>query len=139
MKTIIIADINDIDNAAKEFLNIFPQPQIIAFTGEMGAGKTTFIKALCKTLGTMDTVNSPTFAIINEYEIESKKPIFHFDLYRLEQPEEVLDIGFEDYLFSGNWCFIEWPQIAEHYLPEQHVKVEIKEIGSGRRQISIDI
>ena len=139
MKTIIIEDINGIDKAAEEFLDIIPQPRVLAFIGEMGAGKTTFIKAVCKALGTIDTVNSPTFAIINEYETENKKPIFHFDLYRLEQPEEVLDIGFEDYLFSGNWCFIEWPKIAERYLPEQHVKVEIKEIESGKRQVSIDI
>jgi len=139
MKTILIENIKDIDKAAEKFLEIIQKPQVIAFIGEMGAGKTTFIKAICKALGVTDTVNSPTFAIINEYETQANKPIFHFDLYRLENPEEVLDIGFEDYLFSGNWCFIEWPSIAEHYLPEQHIKVEIEALENGDRQLSINI
>lgn len=137
MSTIYINNISEIQESAKDFLSHFPKPSVIAFFGEMGAGKTTFIKAICQELGVIDTVNSPTFAIINEYEVEQGKNLYHFDLYRMEKPEEVVDIGFEDYLYSGNWCFIEWPEIAESYFPENLVRVKIEEIENGRRKISI--
>ena len=136
MKKILIKDIKDIQSSAKDFISQFSEPSVIAFIGEMGAGKTTFIKAICKELDVTDTVNSPTFAIINEYETKNSKSIYHFDLYRMEKPEEVLDIGFEDYLYSGNWCFIEWPEIAERYFPEQVTKVKIEEVEDGQRELT---
>ena len=136
MKKIVIKDIEDIERSAKVFLNQFSEPSVVAFVGEMGAGKTTFIKAICKELEVLDTVNSPTFAIVNEYETQNSKSIYHFDLYRIKKSEEVLDIGFEDYLYSGNWCFIEWPEIAEQYLPEQVAKVKIEEKESGQRELT---
>lgn len=139
MKSIFIENINEIQNSAKEFLSHFKEPAVLAFFGEMGAGKTTFIKAICQELGVIDTVNSPTFAIVNEYQTKSENNIFHFDLYRMEKPEEVLDIGFEDYIYSGNWCFIEWPQIAEPFFPKQIVMINIEEVKNGVRKISIDI
>jgi tRNA threonylcarbamoyladenosine biosynthesis protein TsaE len=108
-----------------------------AFYGTMGAGKTTFIKSICNQLGVVDTVNSPTFAIINEYATEGENQIHHFDLYRLEKEQELLDIGFEDYLYSNNWNFIEWPEIAEPFFTESVVKVEISEIEDGVREIKI--
>jgi len=139
MVTILIDDIKEIQNSAKHFLSHFHTPKIIAFLGEMGAGKTTFIKAICSELGVIDTVNSPTFSIVNEYETSEGKAIYHFDLYRIEQDNEVLDIGFEDYLYSGNWCFIEWPQIAESYLPKEAITVQIEEIENGKRKVTFKI
>lgn len=133
MKTIAINSLADIQPAAQTFLSHFEEPTVIAFFGDMGAGKTTFIKAICKALGVVDVVNSPTFAIINEYEVKDAKNVFHFDLYRIEKPEEVLDIGFEDYMYSGNWCFIEWPAIAAAYFPENIVRVKIEEVENGAR------
>ncbi len=136
MNTIFIDDIKDIQKAAVDFLRKFSEPKLIAFWGEMGVGKTTFIKAVCTELGVVDTVNSPTFAIINEYETLKGNLVYHFDLYRIEQSEEVLDIGFEDYLYSGHWCFIEWPEIAEQYFPKDIIKVRIEELEGGKRKIS---
>jgi tRNA threonylcarbamoyladenosine biosynthesis protein TsaE len=135
MNTIFIENLKDIQTAAKSFLSCFSTPQLIAFYGEMGAGKTTFIKAVCSELGVIDTVNSPTFAIVNEYETNNGQIVYHFDLYRIEDTEELMDIGFEDYLYSKNWCFIEWPQIAEAYFPKTMVKVKIEELENGRRKI----
>ena len=133
MTTIDIKSLSDIQEAAKAFLSHFEEPTVLAFFGEMGAGKTTFIKAICEELGVVDIVNSPTFAIVNEYEVKDAKSVFHFDLYRMEKPEEVLDIGFEDYIYSGNWCFIEWPAIAESYFPENIVRVKIEEVENEAR------
>lgn len=133
MKTIVIHSLSEIQDAAKVFLSHFEEPTVLAFFGEMGAGKTTFIKAICRELGVVDVVNSPTFAIINEYELIDAKNVYHFDLYRIEKPEEVLDIGFEDYMYSGNWCFIEWPSIAESYFPDNIVQVKIEEVEKGAR------
>ena len=133
---LFIDSLSDIQSTAKVFLEQFEQASVVAFLGDMGAGKTTFIKALCKELGVVDTVNSPTFAIINEYETEQKERIYHFDLYRLEQSEDVLEIGFEDYIYSGNWCFIEWPEIAKAYLPENTVQIKIEEIEKGKRKLT---
>ncbi len=136
MDTIIIENLNKIDESAKQFLSYFSEPQVVAFHGEMGAGKTTFIKAICKQLDVVDVVNSPTFAIVNEYETERNDLVYHFDLYRMENPEEALDIGFEDYLYSGRWCFIEWPEIASQYLPKEIVQIKIEEQEKGKRKVS---
>ena len=115
-----IKNLNQIDSAAADFLALTKKHRLIAFYGEMGAGKTTFIKALCKQLGVADIINSPTFSIVNEYGIEnSEEKVFHFDFYRLKKAEEAFDFGVEDYFFSGNYCLMEWPEIVEEILPQR--------------------
>lgn len=110
------------------------QATVFAFYGKMGAGKTTFIKSLCKELGVNDTVNSPTFSIVNEYRSdETGELIYHFDFYRVEKIEEVFDMGYEDYFYSGALCLIEWPELIEELLPGDAVRVDIKEEADGSR------
>ncbi len=115
--------------AAQKLLEQFPRQRIFAFYGKMGAGKTTFIQAICRRLGSSDNVISPTFALINEYKTAASHPIFHFDFYRISTLEEVFDLGYEDYFFSGEYCLIEWPGKVEPLLPEEYVevKMEVKE------------
>jgi tRNA threonylcarbamoyladenosine biosynthesis protein TsaE len=127
MKTIIqIASLEDLERAAKEFLEAIGNNTLIAFYAPMGAGKTTFITAVCKALGVQeDAVSSPTFAIVNEYRGGKGQPIFHFDFYRIENPAEALDIGLYDYLDSGCLCLMEWPENIEGLLPEETLKVSI--------------
>lgn len=108
---------------------------VVAFRGAMGAGKTTLIKALCEELGVADMVNSPTFAIINEYRDGRGAPVYHFDCYRLRTIEEALSIGFEDYLLSGSLCLIEWPEVVEPILPDDTLYISIAELPDGRRQM----
>lgn len=133
-----IKNLNQIDSAAADFLALTKKHRLIAFYGEMGAGKTTFIKALCKQLGVADIINSPTFSIVNEYGIErSNEKIFHFDFYRLKKAEEAFDFGVEDYFFSGNYCLMEWPEIVEEILPQNCLKVQIKELEDQKREIHI--
>jgi tRNA threonylcarbamoyladenosine biosynthesis protein TsaE len=103
----------------------------------MGVGKTTFIKALCHELGSRDYVTSPTFALINEYKTARGNVIYHFDFYRIKKIEEAFDLGYEDYIYSGNYCFIEWPEMIESLLPEGIVEVRIKEDPNGTRQIEV--
>jgi tRNA threonylcarbamoyladenosine biosynthesis protein TsaE len=122
--------VHELDQIAEQMLTIFPVEKVFAVTGPMGAGKTTFIQAVCRQLGVIDNVSSPTFSIVNEYRTGSKEPVFHFDLYRLRKPEELLDIGYEDYFFSGDYCFIEWPELAGMLIPAGAVKVEIA-VGEG--------
>jgi len=117
---------DDLEIAAKTLLDTYSQKRVFAFFGKMGAGKTTFIKALCKILGIADVVNSPTFSIINEYISNSDTSIYHFDFYRLKTKEEAFAIGIDDYLYSGNYCFIEWPDKFTELLPEDFVRVDIK-------------
>ena len=109
---------------------------MFAFYGEMGAGKTTFIKAICEELGVEDVITSPTFAIVNEYGLPDGDCIYHFDFYRIKKLEEVYDMGFEDYFYSGALCFIEWPELIEEVLPEDAVKVNITENADGSRTIN---
>ncbi len=137
MTKFYIHKLEDIQTVAQDFLALFDRPVTLAFYGNMGVGKTTFIKAVCKQLGVIDTVNSPTFAIINEYATEGVDKIYHFDLYRLEKEQELLDIGFEDYLYSNSWNFIEWPEIAEPFLTDNHIKVEITETETGVRELKV--
>jgi tRNA threonylcarbamoyladenosine biosynthesis protein TsaE len=131
---ITIKNIETIREAAQQFVSHIGDHRVFAFYGEMGAGKTTFIKAICEELGVSDVITSPTFAIVNEYT-SSDGPIYHFDFYRIKKLEEVYDMGFEDYFYSGALCFIEWPELIEEVLPEDAVKVSIKEKEDGTRAI----
>ncbi len=139
MATIKINSLNSIDQAAKEFVAQMGDETVYAFYGEMGAGKTTFINALCKALGVEDdTTNSPSFSIINEYRSDTTAElIYHFDLYRLENLEEAFDIGVEDYFDSGALCLLEWPERIEDILPDDTVKVEIKINDDDTRELVI--
>ncbi|MBR4730095.1 MAG: tRNA (adenosine(37)-N6)-threonylcarbamoyltransferase complex ATPase subunit type 1 TsaE [Prevotella sp.] len=130
-----IQHIEEIREAARQFVNHIGEHRVFAFYGEMGAGKTTFIKAICEELGVEDVITSPTFAIVNEYSIPNGQCIYHFDFYRIKKLEEVYDMGFEDYFYSGALCFIEWPELIEDVLPEDAVKVSIKEEEDGIRAI----
>ena len=135
MLHIEIKNLASLQPAARDFINQMGNHTVFAFYGGMGAGKTTFIKAVCKELGVRETVASPTFAIINEYKGGDGKPIYHFDFYRIHKLEEVFDFGYEDYLYSGYTCFIEWPELVEQVLPENTVRLSIREAGNGSRII----
>lgn len=134
---IILKNIDEIDVAAQKFVDEIGENKIFAFYGKMGAGKTTFIKAVCEALGVKDVINSPTFAIVNEYLAGNGEPIYHFDFYRIKKEQEVLDIGYEDYIYSDCLCFMEWPELIEDLLPEDTVKVTIAEQEDGSRIISM--
>ena len=132
---IIINDLQHIHDAAKTFINNMPGGRVYAFYGKMGAGKTTFIKALCEELGVEDVITSPTFALVNEYTSGEGDPIYHFDFYRIKKLEEVYDMGYEDYFYSGNLCLLEWPELIESILPEDAVKVTITPQEDGTRNL----
>jgi tRNA threonylcarbamoyladenosine biosynthesis protein TsaE len=138
MMNYTIQSLDTIRKTAREFIDNMDGRTVFAFYGAMGAGKTTFVKAVCEEMGVKDVVNSPTFAIINEYDVEGGKPIFHFDFYRINKPEEAFDFGYEDYFYSGNICFIEWPEKIEALLPENCVKVTIEEQLDGSRKIAVE-
>ena len=131
-----INNIDDIACAARRFIDNMPQGKVFAFYGKMGAGKTTFIKAICEELGVKDVITSPTFAIVNEYEGDGNTTIYHFDFYRIKKLDEVYDMGYEEYFFSGNPCFIEWPELIEDLLPEDVTKVTIEEAEDGSRLVT---
>lgn len=134
-----ISTLHNIRSAAQAFLEATDVNRVFAFYGKMGAGKTTFIKALCEELGVEDAVNSPTFAIVNEYySTRLNGPIFHFDFYRIKRIEEAFDIGTDDYFYSGAPCFIEWPELIEDILPEEAVRVSIEEQPDGTRTIEFE-
>lgn len=131
-----INSLDTIHEAAKEFIKGMGDGKVFAFYGKMGAGKTTFIKALCEVLGVKDVITSPTFAIINEYTDGNDNPIYHFDFYRIKKLEEVYDMGYEDYFYSGNLCLLEWPELVEDVLPENVIKVTIEEQSDGSRLLT---
>ena len=149
-----IQDLDHIREAAREFISHIGERRVFAFYGKMGAGKTTFVKAICEELGVQDVITSPTFAIVNEYETPSNSPclggdqksslsredlggsIYHFDFYRIKKLEEVYDMGFEDYFYSGALCFIEWPELIEDILPDDAVRVTITEQEDGTRMVT---
>jgi tRNA threonylcarbamoyladenosine biosynthesis protein TsaE len=131
-----INDLEHIREAARQFIDAMGDQHVFAFYGHMGAGKTTFIKAICEELGVDDVVTSPTFAIVNEYTAADGIPIYHFDFYRIKKLEEVYDMGYEDYFYGEGLCFIEWPEMMEELLPEGATKVQITENPDGTRTVS---
>ena len=128
-----IENLDNIRAAAHEFIQNMGDAHVFAFYGKMGAGKTTFVKAICEELGVADVITSPTFAIINEYE--GDETIYHFDFYRIKKLEEVYDMGYEDYFYGGALCFIEWPELIEEILPDDAVRVSITEQQDGSRLV----
>ena len=130
-----IKDLEHIREAARQFISHIGDRRVFAFYGSMGAGKTTFIKAVCEELGVTDVVTSPTFAIVNEYTAADGGSIFHFDFYRIKKLEEVYDMGYEDYFYSDALCFIEWPELIDEVLADDAVKVTIKENADGTRTV----
>ena len=131
-----IDSLSNIHEAAKTFLANMGESKVFAFYGKMGAGKTTFIKALCEELGVEDVITSPTFALVNEYTSGSGDPIYHFDFYRIKKIDEVYDMGYEDYFYGGNLCFLESPELIEDLLPEDVTKVHIVTEEDGSRTIT---
>lgn len=138
MKKLTIQSLETIHQAAKEFIDEIGEYTVFAFYGKMGAGKTTFIKAICEELGVEDVINSPTFAIVNEYRSErTLELIYHFDFYRINRISEALEIGADDYFNSGAICLIEWPEKVEEILPEDTVCVKMTENEDGSRTVEI--
>lgn len=133
-----ISSVDDLSQVAKDIVELTKKVKIVAFFGPMGAGKTTLIKKICHLFGVKDEVNSPTFALVNEYKDADSKPIYHFDFYRIKKLEEVFDIGYEDYFYSGHICLLEWPQMIENLMPDEFVKVEIA-LGEEETERLIDI
>ncbi len=133
-----IQSLAELPQVAGEFLQALGNRRVVAFQGKMGAGKTTFIKALCEQLGVCDMVNSPTFSIVNEYtDAEGQTLAYHFDLYRLKSVAEALDMGAEDYFYSGHYCFIEWPDVADALLPDNCAEASIEEADNGTRILTL--
>ncbi len=135
-KEIISKSPDDLPEASELILNFAGPTRVWAFYGEMGAGKTTLIKAVCAAMGVRDMVSSPTFSIVNEYITSAGEPVFHFDFYRINSEREALDIGCEEYFYSGNYCFIEWPSRIPGLIPDEHMEIHIKE-ESDQRTIQV--
>lgn len=132
----ITFSIDQLEAVAQQILDQNPN-KVILFNGEMGVGKTTLIKQLCKTLGVTDATSSPTFSLVNEYQTANNQTVYHFDFYRLNKETEALDMGVDDYLYSGNWCFIEWSQKIENLIPEQHTIITITLLDNGERELEL--
>lgn len=128
--------LQDIEKIALQIINSNPE-KVILFNGEMGAGKTTLIKTLCKTLGVHEATSSPTFSLVNEYETDDNQLVYHFDVYRLKSQTEALDMGIDEYLYSGNWCFIEWAEKIPDLLPENHSIITITVLEDGKRLLKL--
>lgn len=135
---LLLDNTDSLPEAAGRFLEAAGSRRIFAFDAPMGAGKTTFITAVCRELGVGDDVGSPTFSIINEYASGDGSPVYHFDFYRLDSPAEALDMGVEDYFYSGSYCFIEWPDRIGSLLPDEAVEVRIEVLPDGRRMLSME-
>jgi tRNA threonylcarbamoyladenosine biosynthesis protein TsaE len=132
-----IQSIETIHKSAQQFIEQIGTRTVFAFNGEMGAGKTTFIKSICETMGVNETVNSPTFSIVNEYEAADGRIIYHLDCYRINKIQEALDLGVEEYFYSGNLCFIEWSENIAPILPDSLVNVDIEEMENKKRKVLI--
>ncbi len=137
MQRFILSSLESLDKVAGEFIKQYNQPAVFCFYGAMGAGKTTFIQALCHQLKVVDVVNSPTFAIVNEYNTEEDNQVYHFDFYRLKEQQEALDLGYEDYFYSDSYCFVEWPEKIDTLLPSQRYDVKITVLDSMEREIEV--
>jgi len=133
--TLEIPSLDQIHQTARQFIQAMDGRTIFAFYGSMGAGKTSFIKAICEEMGVKDVITSPTFAIVNEYELPDGGAIYHFDFYRIQKTEEAFDLGYEEYFYSGQPCFIEWPEKIESLLPEDCTMVKIEEMEDGKRMV----
>jgi len=136
-KEIICDRIENLPETAGEILNFCGKEKILLFKGQMGVGKTTLIKEICRNLEVEDQVSSPTYSIVNEYVSKKGEQIFHFDFYRIKKAEEAMDIGYEDYFYSGNYCLVEWPERVEDLIPEKYVKVELEIIHNDIRLIHL--
>jgi tRNA threonylcarbamoyladenosine biosynthesis protein TsaE len=132
----IIFSIDQLEEVAQKIISENPK-KVILFHGEMGVGKTTLIKQLCKTLGVSGATSSPTFSLVNEYESDDNQLVYHFDFYRLNKEEEALDMGVDDYLYSGNWCFIEWAEKIPNLIPEVHSVITISLLADGKRSLTL--
>ncbi len=139
MIEITFKGLDEIEQAAQKFIQEIKSKKLIAFYGEMGVGKTTFIKQLCKILNVVDTVASPTFSIINEYHTSENDKVYHFDFYRIEDIDEVYNLGYEDYFYSENYCFLEWPELVEELLPDSILRVKINILEDQSRSITFKI
>ena len=126
----------EVDQIAREIIELI-SGKVVLFYGQMGVGKTTLIKEICKSLHTQDIISSPTFSLVNEYRTQNDEPIYHFDFYRIESEEEALDIGVEDYFYSGDWCLIEWPNNIENLLPLDAVEIHLSYAAEGKRSIQL--
>ena len=129
--------IDQLEEVAQKIINANPN-KVILFHGEMGIGKTTLIKQLCKVLGVKSATSSPTFSLVNEYEATNNQLVYHFDFYRLNQETEALDMGIDDYLYSGNWCFIEWAEKIPNLIPEAHSTISISTLEDGKRSLTLN-
>ena len=139
MESFFIPSIEDYSQAARSFLKRVGDIPVLAFSGELGAGKTTFIQGLCKELGITVEVNSPTFSLVNQYITPEGSAIYHFDLYRIEDPTELYDMGYEEYFYSGDRCFIEWPEKASDLIPEDALWVKIKVLDNNTREFIFEL
>ncbi|MEC4005045.1 tRNA (adenosine(37)-N6)-threonylcarbamoyltransferase complex ATPase subunit type 1 TsaE [Flavobacterium sp. SUN052] len=133
----IIFTLDEIENVAKKILSENPK-KVILFYGKMGVGKTTLIKSLAKNLGVNDATSSPTFSLVNEYQISEHQYLYHFDVYRLKNETEALDMGIDEYLYSGNWCFIEWAENIPNLIPDEHSIIRIETLPDGKRKLQLN-
>jgi tRNA threonylcarbamoyladenosine biosynthesis protein TsaE len=133
-----IFELEEIQKVAEKVVQEHPK-KVIIFNGAMGAGKTTFIKSLAKELGVNDMTSSPTFALVNEYEAIDSQLVYHFDVYRLKSETEALDMGIDEYLYSGHWCFIEWAENIPNLIPEQHSVIQIEILPDGKRKLALHV
>lgn len=132
----ILFSLNEINRVARQILEQNPE-KVILFEAEMGIGKTTLIKELCRVLQVEDTISSPTFSLVNQYNTTNGETIYHFDFYRLKSEEEALDFGVEDYLYSGNYCFLEWAEKIPNLIPDKHTVLKIKVLENGNRELEM--
>ncbi|MDY3979295.1 MAG: tRNA (adenosine(37)-N6)-threonylcarbamoyltransferase complex ATPase subunit type 1 TsaE [Tidjanibacter sp.] len=138
MKEIEVDSLGRLPDAAQEIVGMLDGRNVVAFFGPMGAGKTTLIREICAQMGVTDTVTSPTFALINQYNTEDGRPIYHFDFYRINRPEEAFDLGYEEYFYGGDLCLVEWPEKVENLLPDDTLRIRLTPTGNDSRLITIE-